>query len=63
MSDIEEELNRQPHIEYIEYRITASPISRDAASKTDSELWMAVYVSNLARIGAKICENAFQTIP
>ena len=28
-----------------------------------TELWTAVYVSNLARIGAKICENAFRTIP
>ena len=27
-----------------------------------SELCTAVYVSNLARIGAKICENAFRTI-
>ena len=28
-----------------------------------TELWTAVYVSNLARIGMKICENAFRTIP
>ncbi len=28
-----------------------------------TELWTAVYVPNLARIGAKICENAFRTIP
>ena len=27
------------------------------------ELRTAVYVSNLARIGAKICQNAFRTIP
>ena len=43
--------------------LTAIRPSRDAASKTDSELWMAVYASNLARIGAKICQNTFRTIP
>ena len=28
-----------------------------------SKLWTAVYVSNLARIGAKLCQNVFRTIP
>ena len=28
-----------------------------------TKLRTAVYVSNLARIGAKICQNAFRTIP
>ena len=31
--------------------------------RNETKLRMAVYVSNLARIGAKICENAFRTIP
>ena len=28
-----------------------------------SKLWSAVYPSNIAPIGAKLCQNAFQTIP
>ena len=27
------------------------------------ELWMAVYPSNMAPIGLKVCQNAFRTIP
>ena len=39
-------------------------LARQNLPKTaDTKFQTAVYLSNLARIGTKLCQNAFQTIP